>query len=78
MESAKSALLHVDSPQTRSSSYNLAFKDGTFLLRNELRPVRLQLERLKPELVQAEHRIESTIVIFGSARTICTQNSGTG
>ncbi len=50
------------------SAYRLAFNDTDFLLREELRPVRMQLELLKPELVQREHGIESTIVIFGSAR----------
>jgi len=50
------------------SAYRLAFTDTEFLLREELRPVRMQLELLKPELVQAEQGVESTIVIFGSAR----------
>jgi uncharacterized protein (TIGR00730 family) len=50
------------------SAYRLAFTDQAFLLREELRPVRMQLELLKPELVQQEMGIESTIVIFGSAR----------
>ncbi len=50
------------------SSYQLAFADNEFLLRPELRPVRMQLELLKPELVQQEQGIEHTIVIFGSAR----------
>ena len=50
------------------SAYKLAFADNDFLLRDELRPVRLQLELLKPELVQQEHGITSTIVLFGSAR----------
>jgi uncharacterized protein (TIGR00730 family) len=50
------------------SAYRLAFTDNKFLLRDELRPVRMQLELLKPELVQQELGIESTIVIFGSAR----------
>ncbi len=50
------------------SAYRLAFTDNRFLLREELRPVRMQLELLKPELVQQEQGIESTIVIFGSAR----------
>ena len=50
------------------SSYRLAFDDSDFLLRDELRPVRMQLELLKPELVQRDLRVESTIVIFGSAR----------
>jgi hypothetical protein len=48
----------------------LAFTDPAFLLREELRPVRMQLELLKPELVQREQGIESTIVIFGSARVL--------
>lgn len=38
------------------------------MLRDELRPVRLQLELLKPELIQADHGIETTVVIFGSTR----------
>ncbi len=50
------------------SAYRLAFADDAFLLRDELRPVRMQLELLKPELVQREQGVESTIVIFGSAR----------
>ena len=50
------------------SAYCLAFTDTKFLLRDELRPVRMQLELLKPELIQRELNIESTIVIYGSAR----------
>jgi len=52
------------------SSYRLAFTDTDFLLREELRPVRMQLELLKPELIQQEQGIRSTIVIFGSARIV--------
>ena len=52
------------------SAYRLAFTDVDFLLREELRPVRMQLELLKPEMVQQEHGIQSTIVIFGSARIL--------
>ncbi len=52
------------------SSYQLAFTDSKFLLREDLRPVRMQLELLKPELVQAELGVKSTIVIFGSARIV--------
>jgi uncharacterized protein (TIGR00730 family) len=55
-------------PQTLSPSYRLAYADQEFLLRDELRPVRLQLELLKPEILLAEHRIDTTIVVFGSAR----------
>ena len=52
------------------SAFRLAFTDTEFLLREELRPVRMQLELLKPDLVQREQGIESTIVIFGSARIV--------
>lgn len=60
---------HVpDTPQTRAPQYRLAFADEDFLCRPELRPVRLQLELLKPELALDEDGIESTIVLFGGAR----------
>jgi uncharacterized protein (TIGR00730 family) len=57
-----------DTPQTRSPSYRLAFADADFLLRDELRPVRLQLELLKPEMMMTEYGVESTVVLFGGAR----------
>jgi len=50
------------------SAYRLAFTDEQFLLRESMRPVRMQLELLKPELLQQELGIEHTIVMFGSAR----------
>jgi uncharacterized protein (TIGR00730 family) len=56
------------SEQQESSSYVLAESDIAFLARPELRPVRLQLELLKPELIMREHGVVSTIVVFGSAR----------
>jgi len=49
-------------------SYIPADHDLDFLQREELRPFRLGLELLKPELIQKEHGIRSTIVVFGSAR----------
>ena len=55
-------------PQTRAPAYRLAFRDHDFLVRDELRSVRLQLELLKPELILNEHGIEGTIGIFGGAR----------
>ncbi|MEW5727839.1 MAG: LOG family protein [Pseudomonadota bacterium] len=54
--------------QTASPAYRLAFEDVDFLLRQDLRPVRLQLELLKPELLQQELGIRSTVAVFGSAR----------
>jgi hypothetical protein len=55
-------------PQTESGAYKLAFQDAEFLLREDLRPVRFQLELLKPELLLNEANIGSTFVFYGSAR----------
>jgi uncharacterized protein (TIGR00730 family) len=57
------------SAQMSSPSYQVAFADLNFLLRTELRPIRLQLELQKAELIQQDQHIDSTVVIFGSART---------
>ncbi|MBL4627559.1 MAG: TIGR00730 family Rossman fold protein [Roseicyclus sp.] len=57
-----------DTPQAQSPAYRLAFADPDFLCREELRPVRLQLELLKPQLGLDEHGINSTVVLFGGAR----------
>jgi uncharacterized protein (TIGR00730 family) len=63
------AARHVPSiPQTESAAYRLAFQDTDFLLREDLRPVRFQLELLKPELLLNEAKIASTFVFYGSAR----------
>jgi molybdopterin/thiamine biosynthesis adenylyltransferase len=51
----EAALQKTPSPYSGpESSYQLAFTDHDFLLRRDLRPVRMQLELLKPELVQQE------------------------
>ncbi|MEW9854902.1 LOG family protein [Novosphingobium sp. M1R2S20] len=55
-------------PQTQHPAYRLAFLDSEFLLRDELRPVRFQLELLKPEMLLEEANIGSTLVMYGSAR----------
>ncbi len=52
----------------QSASYRRADQDLEFLNTDELRPVRLQLELLKAELIQRQENIRSTIVVFGSAR----------
>ena len=57
-----------DTPQTRASTYRLAWDDAEFMTRRELRAVRLQLELLKPEMVLAERGIRSTVILFGGAR----------
>ena len=51
-----------------SPSYIPAHRDTEFLQREELRSIRVGLELLKPELIQREQGIRSTIVVFGSAR----------
>lgn len=55
-------------PQTQSPAYRLAYADEDFMCREELRPIRLQLELLKPEMILQEREICSTIVMFGGAR----------
>ena len=65
LERARSA---PDTPQTRAATYRLAWNDEDFMTRRELRPVRLQLELLKPEMILAERGIQSTVILFGGAR----------
>src|SRR3954463_14778986 len=65
---AQSASHVPATPQTESDAYKLAFQDTEFLLREDLRPVRFQLELLKPELLLNEANIGSTFVFYGSAR----------
>ncbi len=67
-EEAKVAAHPTSVPQTEHPAYRLAFQDHDFLLRDDLRPVRFQLELLKPELLLNEARIGSTFVMYGSAR----------
>jgi uncharacterized protein (TIGR00730 family) len=64
-------MTHQSNPSSinaESSSYVPAEQDIAFLQREELRSVRIGLELLKPELIQREQGIRSTIVVFGSAR----------
>jgi len=75
-EDARAADLDPVTPQTQSPSYRLAFRDHDFLLRDELRHVRLELEMLKPELILNEHGIDGTIVIFGGARIPAPAEAG--
>lgn len=67
-QDAAAAKLATPTPQTESPSYKLAYQDSEFLLRDELRPVRFQLELMKPELFLEEANIGSTFVFYGSAR----------
>ncbi|EJF91013.1 LOG family protein [Bartonella tamiae] len=57
-----------DTPQTRSPTYRLAYDDPDFLMRPEMRAMRIGLELTKPELGLKDFGIKSTIVLFGGAR----------
>jgi uncharacterized protein (TIGR00730 family) len=67
-EEARTAANIAESAQTVDPAYRLAFQDMDFLLREDLRPVRFQLELLKPELLLDQAKIASTFVFYGSAR----------
>ena len=67
-QDAASAEQAISTPQTEHPAYKLAFQDMDFLLREDLRPIRFQLELLKPELLLEEAQIASTFVMYGSAR----------
>lgn len=55
-----------------ASSYIKAYEDIHLLKHDFLRPVRMELEVLKPELYLKHYNINETIVCFGSAR-ICEE-----
>ena len=67
-QDAESAKTVVSTPQTQSPAYKLAFQDMDFLVREDLRPVRFQLELLKAQVTMDEANIASTFVFYGSAR----------
>ncbi|WP_375421690.1 TIGR00730 family Rossman fold protein [uncultured Sphingomonas sp.] len=67
-QDAETANAGLSTPQTENPAYRLAFQDMDFLLREDLRPVRFQLELLKPQLLLDEANIASTFVFYGSAR----------
>jgi hypothetical protein len=54
----------------QGAAYRLAQDDAEFLASDDLRPLRLQLELLKPEHDLREQGITSTVVVFGSARVV--------
>ena len=67
MSKRKNRSARLDSLRN-SPTYVRAYEDLDFIHQEELRPVRLQMELLKPELLLNEHKINSTVVVFGSAR----------
>ncbi len=67
-EAAFSEAAIMRTPQTQHPAYRLAFQDTDFLLREDLRPIRFQLELLKPEMLLEEAGVGSSLVFYGSAR----------
>jgi uncharacterized protein (TIGR00730 family) len=65
---AAAANAPTSTAQTEHPAYALAFQDNDFLLRDDLRPVRFQLELLKAELALGEAGIDAMFVFYGSAR----------
>jgi uncharacterized protein (TIGR00730 family) len=53
-----------------SRSYMPVENDAEFLQQPELRPVRVQLELLKPELGFSREEVDSTIVVFGGTQVV--------
>ena len=49
-------------------SYEVAYKDIDFICSDDLRPVRLHLELLKPEKLMEEAGIQSSVVVFGGTQ----------
>ena len=54
----------------QSPTYRLAYEDPELLGQDAQRAVRLQLEMLKPERTLRAEGIDSTVVVFGSARVV--------
>ena len=69
LASAREAIAQANELQAHPS-YRLAFTDDDFMMQDELRHVRLQLEYLKAQTILEQHQIHATIVVFGSARFV--------
>jgi len=75
-EDRRRTALDADTPQTRSAAYRLGYDDIDFMMRDELRASRLQLEFLKPEILQRDRGVSATVVVFGSARIPAPEDAG--
>jgi uncharacterized protein (TIGR00730 family) len=53
-----------------SPSYRLAEYDIDFLKRDEIRPVRMQLELLKTETLLRDSNVKRTVVVFGGTQIV--------
>lgn len=60
----------VHGKRLEADAYRLAFADPEFMLREQVRGIRFQLELLKPELELQAQGIAHTVVVYGSARFV--------
>jgi len=58
-----------------SPSYRLAYRDSDFLGRVDSRPLRLQMELLKPELLLQENGVTSMVVCFGGTQVMSKEDA---
>ena len=69
MKNKKAMMEHPSNfEQTHDSAYRLPTLDTDFLLGDSTRGIRFQLEYMKAEECLRAQKIESTVVVFGSAR----------
>lgn len=62
-------------PILQSASYRLAEEDTAFMESDAARASRLALEFMRADLYLREHRIRSTVVVFGSSRIKSKQSA---
>lgn len=77
MKNKKAMMEHPSNfEQTHDSAYRLPTLDTDFLLGDSTRGIRFQLEYMKAEECLRAQNIESTVVVFGSARVREGDGSG--
>ncbi len=57
------------------SSYKLAYLDQEYITRKDLRPLRLELELLKPQMMLEEANVKSTVVVFGGTQIVSEEEA---
>jgi uncharacterized protein (TIGR00730 family) len=68
MKKNKNITLDPDAECYDGELFKPAFLDQDFLLADECRPLRLQMELLKPEVSLTKAGVHSTVIVIGSAR----------
>ena len=68
MKKNKDITLETDADCYNGELFQPAFLDQDFLLASECRPLRLQMELLKPEVYLSKADVHSTVIVIGSAR----------